>query len=268
LTFGRILANARSAAIFCMQDEQFLVEKVSSERWRQAQEWERNHWVRTQQQRGKYFKNAIWQILKKLGAVEQYRGDDRNTWWKKHFDDYQFLPSQVENAIEVGCGPYTNVRLMTERCAIKHLVLSDPLIRTYVKFKLTFVSDMYRKAGCMLDDHPLEQLPFAAGFFDLAVMINVLDHVNDGRRCMERLIEVIRPGGLIILGQDLSNEEDQLALQRDPGQIGHPIKLDHRWFEPYLEPFEPVVKKVLTREQSYEPHQHYGALIFAGKKRS
>jgi len=27
-----------------------------------------------------------------------------------------------------------------------------------------------------------------------------------------------------------------------------------------------VLQKVLNREQSREPHQHYGALIFAGRK--
>lgn len=243
-----------------------VIEKVSRERWQEAQQWERHHWVRTQQLRARYGKNTIWRLLAVAGLVPKHRGDDWNVWWRAQFADYEFLPAEVENAIEVGCGPYTNVRLMLDRCTIRHLVLSDPLVRTYVHFKLTFVAEMYRKADCILDDHPLEALPFAPDYFDLAVMINVLDHVQDAEQCMRNLIKIIKPGGLLILGQDLTNEEDLKALQHDPGAPGHPIKLDHEWFEPYLRGFEPVLRKVLNREQSREPHQHYGALIFAGRK--
>jgi 2-polyprenyl-6-hydroxyphenyl methylase/3-demethylubiquinone-9 3-methyltransferase len=243
-----------------------VIEKVTRERWWEAQEWERHHWVRTQRLRSRYCKNTIWRLLAATGFVPKHRGDDWNVWWRTQFSDYNFLPVEVENAIEVGCGPYTNVRLMLDRCKMRHLVLSDPLIRTYVHFKLTFVAEMYRKAACILDDHPLEELPFAPDYFDLAVMINVLDHVQDADRCMRNLVNVIRPGGLLIVGQDLTNEEDLRALQRDPGAVGHPIKLDHKWFEPHVQRFQPVIKKVLNREQSREPHQHYGALIFSGRK--
>ena len=244
-----------------------VIEKVSRQRWLEAQQWERSHWMRTQRLRARYLKNLAWRFLTLMGLVPKYRGDDWNAWWRRQFDDYRFLPAEVENAIEVGCGPYTNVRLMLDRCRMRHLVLSDPLIRTYVRFKLTFVTEMYRKAACVLDDHALEELPFAQNYFDLAVMINVLDHVEDARRCMGNLVGIVRPGGILIIGQDLTDEQDLKVLQRDPGAAGHPIKLNHEWFEPFLAGFEPVFKKVLTREESREPHQHYGALVFAGRKK-
>ena len=84
---------------------------------------------------------------------------------------------------------------------------------------------------------------------------------------MANLVNIVRPGGILVIGQDLTDEEDLKALQRDPGAAGHPIKLNHEWFEPFLQGFDPLLKKVLTREQSREPHQHYGALIFAGRKK-
>lgn len=244
-----------------------ITDNVSLERWREAQDWERSHWVNTQNMRARYFKNAIWRLLSAARLVPKYRGDDWNTWWKRQFDDYRFLPSEIENAIEVGCGPYTNVRLMLDRCRIHHLVLSDPLIQTYVRFKLTLVAELYRRAGCTLDDHPLESLPFASNYFDLAVKINVLDHVQDARKCMENLVNVVRPGGLLVIGQDLTNEEDLAALKNDAGAAGHPIKLNHEWFEPFLKGFEPLISKVLNREQGREPSRHYGTLIFAGRKK-
>ena len=242
-------------------------EKVTPERWEAAQQWEREHWVGAQNARARFFKNYIWRTLSAMGIVSKYHGDDWNSWWKGQFGDYSFLPTVVHNALEVGCGPYTNVRLMLDRCKFDHLYLSDPLIRTYVNFKLTFVSERYRKADCMLDDHPLEELPFADNYFDLVVMINVLDHVQDAGECMRNLIRVIKPGGILILGQDLTNEQDLIALKTDAGAVGHPIKLDAEWFHPFFEgKFTPIIHKVLSREQGRAPDYHYGDLIFAGRK--
>jgi ubiquinone/menaquinone biosynthesis C-methylase UbiE len=250
-----------------MQTDVALSDKVSRDRWRTAQAWEREHWVRDQKGLARYGKNHIWRLLSLFGLVDQYRGDDRNLWWKESFDDYKFLPATVDNALEVGCGPYTNIRLIRRVCKPNHIYLSDPLVRTYVKFKMTFVSEMHREAACCIDDHPLEELPFANNYFDLAVMINVLDHVQDAGRCMENLLRVIKPGGFVVIGQDLTNEED---FRRQPQglQTGHPITLDENWFEPYLkDTFVESVRKVLPRQSGWAPDWHYGTLIFAGKKR-
>ena len=240
---------------------------VSNDRWQEAQKWESEHWVRTQELRGKHFKNHIWKLLSRLGLVERHRGDDWNLWWKAAFGDYAFLPENVENAIEVGCGPYTNIRRMLERTRIQHMVLSDPLVRTYTKFRMTFVSEMYREALCMLDDHAIEELPFASNYFDLVVMINVLDHVRDAGQCMDNLVRVTKPGGILIVGQDLTNAEDLSRQKGGEGEIGHPIKLDEQWFQPWLsQGFEPLIQKVIPREECRDPEHHYGTLIFAGRK--
>ena len=242
-------------------------DKVSHQRWQVAQDWERQFWANTQRLQAQYGKNWLWRLLSACGLVAKYRGDDWNHWWKQQFDSYSFLPPVVPNALEVGCGPYTNVRLMLDRCRFEHLYLSDPLIHSYAKFKLTFVSEMRRKAACVLDDHPLEELPFESGFFDLAVMINVLDHVENAARCMDNLLRVLKPGGILILGQDLTNEQDPVPPPDDSGSIGHPITLDHHWFAPYLDKgFRPIIRKVLPREQGRGPEHHYGDLIFAGHK--
>lgn len=242
-------------------------DRVSEERWQAAQRWEESHWVRAQSARARYFKNYVWKVLAAVGAVPKYRGDDYNYWWKDKFNEYSFLPSSVENALEVGCGPYTNLRLILDRCQPRHIVLSDPLIRTYVKFRMTFLAELYREARCILDDHPLEELPFIDNYFDLTVMINVLDHVRDAHQCMEKVTGVTRPGGFLVIGQDLTNEEDMEILKADPGAAGHPIKLSKEWFAPYLDRgFEPIIYQILPREEGRAPQCHYGTLIFAGRK--
>jgi SAM-dependent methyltransferase len=242
-------------------------EAVDRNRWEKAQTWERAHWVRDQKELAKFGKNQIWRALSLFGFVEKYRGDDRNSWWSKMFNDYKFLPSSVENALEVGCGPYTNIRLIRKVCEPKHLFLSDPLIRTYADFKMTFVNEMYKKRECMLDDHPLEELPFADGYFDLTVMINVLDHVRDAGACMRNLIRVTKRGGFVVVGQDLTNAAD-FAKQPDGLQIGHPITLDQEWFDGYFKgAFEEKISQILPREAGWAPDWHYGTLIYAGVKK-
>jgi SAM-dependent methyltransferase len=244
-------------------------DQTSETAWKEAQQWEEAHWVRTQKLRARFGKNYIWRVLRRLGLVEYYRGNDYNDWWADKFNRFEFVPATIENAIEVGCGPYTNIRLILDRHPAKHLVLSDPLIRTYVKFKLTFVAAMYARAQCVLDDHPLEELPYRDNYFDLTVMINVLDHVRDAGECVQNVIRVTKPGGIVIIGQDLTNEQDLEALKNDPGAVGHPIKLDAEWFDPYLgSGFEPILDKVLSREEGRDPQHHYGTLLFAGRKRA
>jgi ubiquinone/menaquinone biosynthesis C-methylase UbiE len=242
-------------------------DRVEQSQWQVAQTWEREFWLRQQKNLAKLGKNHIWRLLSLFGVVEKYRGDDDNQWWSKCFDDYRFLPARAENVIEVGCGPYTNMRLVRKACEPKHLFLSDPLIRTYVGFKMTFVHEMYRVAGCYLDDHPLENLPYRDNFFDLAIMLNVLDHVQDANACMQSLARVVRSGGFIIVGQDLTNEED-LRSHPDGMRTGHPITLNEDWFRPHFEgKFDPIINKVLPRGAGRTPQWHYGTLLFAGTKK-
>ncbi|OGO27594.1 MAG: hypothetical protein A2136_06355 [Chloroflexi bacterium RBG_16_54_11] len=44
-----------------------------------------------------------------------------------------------------------------------------------------------------------EQLPFAATFFDAILSHEVLEHVRDDRACVEEMLRVLRPGGVILL---------------------------------------------------------------------
>lgn len=239
---------------------------VERERWGQAQSWEEAFWIRTEKTRARYGKNLIWRMLSWVGLKPRFRGDDSNLWWKEKFSQYSFLPATVGNAVELGCGPYTNMRHILGVCTPGHLVLSDPLIKTYVNFPLTFVHHAYRTAFCMLDDHPAEDCPFADGYFDLVVMINVLDHVRDADACLRAASRITAPGGFLILGQELSDAHDADAMKDDPGQVGHPIRVDHHWMDERLHGFEPVIKRILPRDEGRGPEHHYGTYLFAGRR--
>jgi SAM-dependent methyltransferase len=240
------------------------VRSVSSERWQEAQQWELALWQEGQQKRG--WKRFVWPVIAPvLRAVNWGRawGDDWNQWWKARFDGYGFLPAELGECIELGCGPYTNTRLILENRSAGRVVCSDPLIRSYITFRGRWLAEAYSAGRVEIDDHPIEEAPFASESFDLVVMINVLDHVRDADLCMRKAIELIRPGGYFVLGQDLSDEQD---LAQHPYDVGHPIRLKREDLDPYLEPLSTVLRKDLSREDGRDPRLHYGTLVYAGKK--
>jgi SAM-dependent methyltransferase len=110
----------------------------------------------------------------------------------------------------------------------------------------------------MIDDHPLEECPFASGYFDLVVMINVLDHVRDALLCLEQVKRVVAPGGLVVLGQDLVSAD---ALDYvDPL---HPIRiLQPTMDNAVADDFEPLLRRVLPREESRNPDVASGTWLF------
>jgi SAM-dependent methyltransferase len=85
--------------------------KVTEKRWRSAQTAERKHWM-------------------VLGINGE---DDRNEEHSAAFNNYQALGGATYNAaIELGCGPFTNLRLIANHCSINACSLLDPLIKDYL----------------------------------------------------------------------------------------------------------------------------------------
>jgi SAM-dependent methyltransferase len=239
------------------------VRSVSRERWLEAQTWERDLWATSAQRTG--WRRVAWPVLRPvLRAVGWKRawGDDWNYWWAERFDHYDFLPEELGDYIEVGCGPYTNTRLIMRGRSARRVVCSDPLADTYLQLSDRWLSMAHRKGLVEVDNHPIEELPFEPGSFDVVVMNNVLDHVRDADLCLERALGLLRPGGIFVFGQDLSNDDD---VEFHPYDVGHPIRLSREDVDRHLEGMEVLLRKDLTREEGRDPRLHYATLIFAGR---
>src|SRR5215211_3785219 len=92
---------------------QIQITKVDAERWRAAQKFELE-----------FAQNAV------------NSGDDYNYWWYSAFKNYESIHGLVlENVLEVGCGPHTNVRLILPHIQYKNLWLEDPLIKSYLQLR-------------------------------------------------------------------------------------------------------------------------------------
>jgi SAM-dependent methyltransferase len=242
------------------------VMKVDEERWQQAQEAEFKVWRREERSFGTW--GAFKRLIKKLlGRQIHQPGDDWNYWWKEKFDHYRFLPKDLGHVIELGCGPYTNARLVTEGRTYQRLVLSDPNALRYAAFEHGWLAEQYRACKVILDDSPIEKLPFADAQFDMVILNNVLDHVQDAGLCMRNAARILKPGGWFLFGQDLTNDEDEGKHDHGHEDLCHPIHFDLESIEPFLVPFEQVHRIALSREQGRAPEAHYATLIFAGRKK-
>lgn len=192
-------------------------------------------------------------------------GDDWNEWWYNQFDQYKAIVGRrFGNVLEAGCGPHTNIRYLRSRVATGRVYLEDPLIDHYLAYnaglfgRRPFVQEITdaEYTAC-----PLEDLVYRDGMMDVVICINVLDHVQDYDRCMAEMDRVLASGGILILGQDLSNGEDMANCPESYTDIAHPIKVDLDNLKESLKCYTPVFERILPRERGRNPKCHYGTYL-------
>ncbi len=86
------------------------ITRVPEERWKLAQAYEATTWM----------------------SEGAHATEDRNSAHRDNFDGYRALQGmRFEHAIELGCGPFTNLRWIAAACRIERCTLLDPLIARY-----------------------------------------------------------------------------------------------------------------------------------------
>ena len=241
-----------------------MIIKTTPEKWQDAQQNEKECWQLNNQRNGwlkliwKFVKvfptKRFWQYLK---FRDFYCGDDWNFWWAEQFDWYKDLPN-VFNSLEVGCGPYTNTRLISKVIKIRGRWLSDPGIQEYRTFNATWM-DWQAWRSLYFDDSKLEKLNFTDNCIELLICINVLDHVEDVEKCFSEIYRVLKKGSYFVFGQDL-------VVAPTEGDPYHPIRLDETYLNEKLKSYQIVLKKVLTSKESRDATRCSGTYIYIGKK--
>lgn len=202
-------------------------------------------------------------------------GDDWNMWWKIKFDDFSAITNEkVDSIAEVGCGPIAkNIQYVVQALQTKptKYFLSDPLLKEYVNMGRP-VSNFAMEVQAKLSSKPLEEWILKEPV-DMIVCINVLDHVYSIPKCMESIYNNLKKGGVLILGNDLTNQEDFDATPKDdPNGMMHPIRFDYDDIKPFLSKYEIISEKVLGRQEGRiryagEEKAHYATLIHTGRKK-
>jgi SAM-dependent methyltransferase len=249
--------------------------EVSASRWRDAQTFESEFWRSANRRNG--LLKLGWKLLRaareprRLAQIVRFRdfycGDDWNYWWLDAFGGYQALPRRLGPGLEVGCGPYSNIRLLSRVVSLARVTCCDPLLPTYLGHRNTWVGAQLRRRAIDAVACMGETLPFRSEHFDLAVCINVLDHVQSAPALLDELHRVQRPGGYLVLGQDLVDASD-VAQAEVRDDIGHPIKIDRATLEGWArERYRPALERCLPRERGRNPRAHAGTYLLIGQKR-
>jgi SAM-dependent methyltransferase len=242
-------------------DKNHIIQKVDNNRWNQAQEFEL-----------------------KFAQMTIESDDDWNQWWYEKFNRYTILNKRhFENILEVGCGPHTNIRYILPKITYDKIWLEDPLVQFYITYNMNKSNSFFNylktkfkkgkinyllktfselKVKVDLSSSKLEDLPYKDHQMDIIVCINVLDHVSDYDQCMNEIFRVLKKDGILILGQDLSNEEDLIQCPESYSDIGHPIKVDHHLIEQTLDgKYTKLFETILSRQEGRNPGAHYGTYL-------
>lgn len=221
--------------------------QVDRARWEEAQRYERRTWM----------ENA------------RRFASDRNEYHRERFANYAVLQGRhFQRGIELGCGPFTNLRLILEHCRIQHVHLLDPLLSAY----LTHPFCKYRRGrfGGLLNENLMRLFSYlrrpgqvwrfkqndyrVGGWsgrpaalhptmiesfqtdqrFDLVVMINVLEHCQDALAVLAKIDEILLPGGLLVYHDKLYHAQEVQALLQRLYDAGHPLRVDRSVVDEFL----------------------------------
>ena len=273
----RLEARAADTAV----DPREGVARVDQARWEEAQRYERRTWMQ-------------------LG---RRAASDRNEYHRGRFGGYAALEGmRFRRGIELGCGPFTNLRLILERCRIDEVVLLDPLIRDYARHPFC----RYRggRLGGLLHEHPARFVSYAlhparairskrndlrvGGWFgrpvtqvasmiesfetkerfDLVVMVNVLEHCRDAHAVFARIDGMIEPGGILVYHDkvyDAGRVRELLSVLYD---AGHPLRVDRSVVDSFLESrFEPLLRREHPVHEEFRGVRlEHPELYFIGRK--
>lgn len=204
-------------------EEEKGIVKVTKERWEKAQRTEKKHWM-------EIGKNAK---------------DDRNLYHKDKFDNYKSISDRIfTNALEVGCGPFTNLRVLGEFCKIKNCSLNDPLINSYLSHKNCaytnnfLVLDSEREKKSFFDKISRKTIKvkklFDCAFedintdekYDLIVIINVIEHCYDLELFFNKVLSLLSPNGVLVFEDKLYSIN---SLKEDVNTVydaAHPLRVN------------------------------------------
>jgi SAM-dependent methyltransferase len=205
------LLNTKNDKAFLKDNE---IIQTSQDRWDEAQQYEYRTWM-----------------INGLGY-----SDDRNYDHNKLFDEYHQVPwGQIKNFIELGCGPFTNTRLIIDKlpknCTIN---LLDPLIEKYVSHpNCTYKNYTMCNRSIKLITSPIETCNIEDKF-DCILMNNVLEHCFDINTIFKKIISMLDKNGIFIFSDVYFLKSDIVMLSENTYDAGHPLRISKDTLESFL----------------------------------
>ena len=236
-TTGNIIKGEEAKkALSKKSDRDFLSDDgvvcVSRERWKEAQKYEATEWL---------FRAALF-------------NDDRNFFHEKNFNNYDFLndeKSSIRSMIELGCGPFTNARVILKHLpSVEKVALLDPLLEGYKKFhrNCTYKDGTLNSKKVTLLPSSIEDCEFDEKY-DLVVMINVLEHCYDVPKIFQQVLKILNKGGVFIFSDVYFSNETIEKLVDKTYNAGHPIRVSEKFLNNFLnDNFNKVYEKIIDEQ--------------------
>lgn len=225
------------------------IHSVDRDRWLEAQHCEHRHWF----------------------GNEANTADDHNFENARWFAGYESIRGrQFPLAIELGCGPFTNLRIVARMCTIDSCDLLDPLIDQYLghrnafysKERLSvlagstplygrlhkrvppFVTSLVRRVGPSVPVRRtiasgIEDFEVEAGVYDLVVLINVLEHCWDADAVLRKIDLMLRSGGTLVFADVAFDRDDLGAVSNRQRDAAHPLRVLDLTITDFLASFQP-----------------------------
>jgi SAM-dependent methyltransferase len=153
---------------------------------------------------------------------------------------------ESQSVVEIGAGPYPAVAAAPRW---RRAVAVDPIARGYAEEGL-----LPEAAGHVTYlEAPGERVPLPAGFADLVIIENALDHVSDPAAVLTEIRRLLGDGGLLWLLVDLSTYSDHM----------HPHPFDEMRIKGLLRQagFEPVKERVSDHKSHPKAYGEYRGLL-------
>ncbi|MBL8763601.1 MAG: class I SAM-dependent methyltransferase [Phycisphaerae bacterium] len=202
---------------------------------------------------------AYWRYVTKGGGSEKDFGvpyEELFHRWQRdrllQLSRFLSLPDEAsidrwcedQSVVEIGAGPYPS-------CAAaprwRRAVAVDPLAKGYSEEGM-----LPRTAGHVVYlEAPGERIPLPAGFADLLICENCLDHVGDPAAVVTEIMRLLRPGGLLWFLVDLSSYSDHM----------HPHPMNEVRVRALLAGFEVVREEISDHKSHPEAYGELRALL-------
>ncbi len=168
-------------------------EKVSSERWEIAQNSEKEYWQ-------SFTKESL---LKEEAERHEKKARVLEEEWKK------FLKLNKNSRIlQIGCGPEDIINYLS--AGKKYAI--DPLADFYKKkFNLDYSSIFFTEGRA-------EKLPFKDNYFDVVILANVLDHVEQPEKALLEIRRVLKEKGIFHF-ENLFYQKDFIRIAKLYGTL-------------------------------------------------
>ena len=147
------------------------INKASSERWEIAQDSEREYWNEFNTSR----------LLKEEAERHEKKAKILEEEWSKYLKI-----NEKTRILQIGCGPEDIINYLSKG----KLHAIDPLADFYKKkFRLNYKKITFLKARG-------EKIPFPDDYFDIVILANVLDHMEDPEKGLLEVKRVLKLNGI------------------------------------------------------------------------